>query len=177
MSTNYFELFNIPVSLHIDSTLLKQRYYELSRQYHPDMHTLANTDAQANMLEKSAAVNKGFKVLGNPESLLHYVLQQKGLLEDGEKFQLPPAFLMAMIELNESLVELEFDPAENEIQTLQHQITSLENELYSEVKPIIDTYDDNLISTVALEKLKIFYFKRKYFLRIKERFSTFAARN
>lgn len=177
MSTNYFELFNIPVSLHIDSTLLKQRYYELSRQYHPDMHTLADMDAQAGMLEKSAAVNKGFKVLGSPESLLHYVLQQKGLLEDGEKFQLPPAFLMEMMELNENLVELEFDPDENELAVLQQQIITLENELYSEVKPIIDTYDDNLISAAALEKLKMFYFKRKYFLRIKERFSTFATRN
>lgn len=177
MGTNYFELFNIPVSLHVDSTLLKQRYYELSRQYHPDMHTLADMDAQADMLEKSAAVNKAFKVLGNAESLLHYVLQQKGLLEDGGEFQLPPAFLMEMMELNESLVELEFDPAENEITTLKKQITTLENELYSEVKPIIDTYDDSLISAAALEKLKIFYFKRKYFLRIKERFSTFATRN
>lgn len=177
MSTNYFELFNIPVSLHIDSSLLKKRYYELSRQYHPDRHTLTDMGTRADMLEKSAAVNKGFKVLGNPESLLHYVLQQKGLLEDGDKFQLPPSFLMEMMELNENLVELEFDPAEKEIQTLQHQITSLEIELYNEVKPIIDDYDDSLISAAALEKLKIFYFKRKYFLRIKERFSTFAARN
>ncbi|MET6997633.1 Fe-S protein assembly co-chaperone HscB [Chitinophaga defluvii] len=177
MATNYFELFNIPVSLHIDSALLKQRYYELSRQYHPDMHTLADTDAQAHVLQQSAEVNKGFKVLGNPELLLQYVLQQKGLLEDTEKFQLPSAFLMEMMELNESLVELEFDPEENEIVALQHQIVAMENALYSEVRSIIDTYDDSLISAVALEKLKIFYFKRKYFLRIKERFSTFAARN
>jgi molecular chaperone HscB len=177
MVINYFELFGIPVSLHIDRPLLQRRYYELSRQFHPDMHTSANPDIQATMLEKSATVNKGFKVLSNPALLLPYILELKGVLKDGEKYQLDPAFLMEMMDLNERLADLSSRAPQAEIQLLQQELTTKEDELYNEIKPIIETYNDTLITDAALENLKIFYFKQKYFLQIKKTFPTFATRN
>jgi molecular chaperone HscB len=35
---NYFELYEIPVSLKPDQQLLRKKFYELSRKYHPDFY-------------------------------------------------------------------------------------------------------------------------------------------
>src|ERR671932_247318 len=134
---NYFELFGIPVSLKIDPAWLRRRYYELSRQYNPDMHTLAGEAAQADMLEKSAMVNQAFKVLGNEQDLLQYVLELKGLLADSDKYALPQFFLMEMMDINEKLMELEYDPDEEAIAALHLDVTAMEQELESEVAGIV----------------------------------------
>ena len=49
---NYFELFDIPVSLQPNRQLIKQKFYELSRKYHPDFYTQENDAEQAEDLEK-----------------------------------------------------------------------------------------------------------------------------
>lgn len=176
-SMNYFELFGIPVSLKVDSTLLRRRYYELSRQYHPDMHTLAGGPEQADMLEKSALVNQAFKVLGNEHDLLQYVLELKGLLTEGDKYPLPQLFLMEMMDINEKLIELDYDPDEEAIAALHLDVTAMEGELYSQVAGIMAKFDNTELSPEALDKLKEYYYKRKYLLRIQEKLSTFASRN
>jgi molecular chaperone HscB len=174
---NYFELFGIPVSLKVDPAWLRRRYYELSRQYHPDMHTLAGEADQADMLEKSALVNQAFKVLGNEHELLQYVLELKGLLADSDRYALPQLFLMEMMDINEKLMELEYDPDEEAIAALHLDVTAMEQELYSEVAGIMAGFNEGEVPAEGLEKLKEYYYKRKYLLRIKEKLSTFASRN
>lgn len=166
---NYFDLYDLPVTLTVDPQQLKQRYYTLSRQYHPDMHTTAEAAVQAAMLEKAAAVNKGFKILGHPSLLLQYVLQLKGLLEDESKYQLPPAFLMEMMEINEKMMELEFDPDTAAMDQVRAEVVAMENALEGEVAGIIRDYDDATVSAASLDQLRAFYFKKKYVGRIKER--------
>ena len=63
-----------------------------------------------------------------------------------------------MMELNEELNE---DSA--------RQIQELENQLYSEVQPIIETYNDSTVTTAELLKLKEYYYKKKYLQRILDR--------
>lgn len=173
---NYFELFGIPVSLQVDPAWLRQRYYELSRLYHPDMHTLAGEAAQADMLEKSAMVNQAFKVLGNEHDLLQYVLELKGVLADDDKYTMPQLFLIEMMDINEKLIELEYDPDEEAIAALHLDVTAMEQELYSQVAGLIAGFEEGM-PVAAMDKLKEYYYKRKYLLRIKEKLSTFASRN
>lgn len=173
---NYFELFGIPVSLKVDPAWLRQRYYELSRQYHPDMHTLAGEAEQADMLEKSALVNQAFKVLGDEQELLQYVLELKGLLTDGDKYALPQLFLMEMMDINEKLMELEYDPDEEAIAALHLDVTAMEQELYSQVAGVIARFEED-VPAGEMDKLREYYYKKKYLLRIKDKLSTFASRN
>ena len=100
---NYFELFGIPVSLTIDKSKLAKKYFELQKKYHPDFFTQNNEAEQDEALEKSSAINKALKVFQNKDSTIKYVLQLKGLLEEEEKYQLRPDFLMEVMELNEQL--------------------------------------------------------------------------
>ena len=155
---NYFELFDIPVSLTIDKTKLAKKYFELQKKYHPDFFTQNNEAEQDEALEKSSAINKALKIFQNKDSTIKYVLQLKGLLEEEEKYQLPPDFLMEVMELNEQL------SADSTI-----AIEVFEKEIYSEVSSIIDGYNDTSTTTTDLLKVKEYYFKKKYLLRILER--------
>jgi len=155
---NYFELFDIPVSLNIDKSSLAKRYFELQKKYHPDFYSQANEDEQQEVLEKSSAVNKALKIFQNKDNTIKYVLQLKGLLQEEEKYPLPPDFLMEVMELNENL---DADSTK--------AITSFENDIYADVKKIIEDYNDATINTPELLKIKEYYFKKKYLQRILDR--------
>ena len=99
---DYFELFNIPLSLFVDASSIKKRFYELSRKYHPDFFSNTSEEEQSEALEMSAMLNKALKVFSTPEETIKYVLQLKGLLEAEEKYQLPPDFLMDVMDCKPS---------------------------------------------------------------------------
>ena len=155
---NYFELFNIPVSLLVDTASLAKKYFELQKKYHPDFYTQSGEAEQEEALEKSSTINKALKVLQNKENTIKYVLQLKGLLEEEEKYQLPPDFLMEVMDLNENL------SADSTT-----ALDTFESSIYSGVKPIIENYDDATITTAGLLKVKEYYFKKKYLQRILDR--------
>ena len=159
---NYFDLFGIPITLKVDKTILAKKYFELQREFHPDFYTQSDESEQQAALEKSAQINKGLKVLQQQDSTIQYVLQLKGLLAENEKYALPPAFLLEMMDLNENL--LEQDPA-----TITKEVAQLEEHLQQEVKDIIDNYHNDSISTENLVKVKEYYFKKKYLQRILDR--------
>ena len=155
---NYFELFDIPVSLTVDKSMLANKYFELQKKYHPDFFTQSDNDEQADALEKSSEINKALKVLQKKDSTIQYVLKLKGLLTDDEKYQLPPDFLMEMMDLNE-----------NATGDAVSAVTVLENEIYLPVKSIIENYQDMVTSETDLLKVKEYYYKKKYLQRILDR--------
>src|SRR5215211_2163312 len=130
----YFELYNIPVSLKPNQQLVKQKFYELSRKYHPDFFANATDEEQADVLEKSSMVNKAFKTFQNPDATIKYVLQQKGLLEEEEKYQLPPDFLMEMLDLNEQLTEAKLEGDEERMKQVKILINEIESTIYEPVE-------------------------------------------
>ena len=155
---NYFELFEIPVSFNVDKTLLAKKYFELQKKYHPDFFSQGSEAEQEEALERSSQVNRALKIFKHPDETIKYLLQLKGLLEEEEKYQLPPAFLMDMMELNEELNDGSKD-----------QINTLEKELYTQVAPVIENYDDGDVSVTDLLKVKEYYYKKKYLQRILDR--------
>ncbi len=155
---NYFELFEMPVTLEIDPGKLAKKYFELQKKYHPDFYTQASEYEQEEALEISSQLNKALKVFKDRDETIKYVLQLKGLLEEEEKYQLPPDFLLEMMELNEELSD-----------ESAARIASIEKELYSEVGSIIENYNDERIREQELQKLKAYYYKKKYLKRILDR--------
>jgi molecular chaperone HscB len=165
---NYFELYNIPVSLKPDIQIVKQRFYELSRKYHPDFASQGSEDEQADALEKSSLVNKAYKTFNNADETIKYVLQSKQLLEEEEKFELPLEFLMEVIELNEQLVEAKMEQETSGLSNIKLQINTLQTEIYEPVKNIIENYKEGTTTTEELLQVKEYYFKKKYLNRILE---------
>ena len=164
---NYFELFAIPESLKIDAGILARKYFELQKKYHPDYYSNASEEVQAEVLEKAAQVNKAFKTFKNPDETIRYVLMQKGLLEEEEKYNLPPAFLMEMMELNEQLAEAALEGGES-LAMVKQALTQAEDGIYAPVQPIIENYKEGITSTAELLQVKEYYYKKKYLNRLRE---------
>ena len=162
----YFELFEIPMALQVNVSAIKPKFYQLSRQYHPDFFSQGTNDEQDDALEKSSLVNKAFKTFSDKDATLKYVLQLKGLLEDEEKYKLPPDFLMQMMELNEALMDAKMEGDEEAIKHEQLTINNLEDEIYNNVKSIIENYKDAITTEKELLQVKDYYFKKKYLTRI-----------
>ena len=159
---NYFELFGLPVSLQVDKAALNKKYIALQKQFHPDFFTQSDDAEKTAALEKSSLVNKALKILKEPDETIQYVLQLKDLLAPNEKYELPPSFLMEMMELNEKMMEE--DPA-----TFRLEVEALEKHLLEPVKEIIENYDDSSIAREKLLLIKEYYFKKKYLHRILDR--------
>lgn len=160
---NYFELFEIPVQLTVDAAALSKKFFELSRKYHPDYYARDNGDAQAEALERSAMLNRAWKTFQDKDATIKYVLLLNGLLEEEEKYELPPDFLMEVLELNEQLMEME---GPSVVGSIQSAVRKLENEIYEPVKEIVEHYQEGVTSEKELLQVKEYYYKKKYLDRI-----------
>lgn len=162
---NYFEIFQIPVTLRVRKEQLTSRYFELSRQYHPDYFANGTEEQQFQALENSALLNKAYKTFQHPDETIKYVLVLKGLLQEEEKYELPPDFLMEVMDINEQLMDQEGPEGKA---GLALAITDLENQIYAPVKEIVETYKEDTHSEKELLQVKEYYYKKKYLDRIKK---------
>jgi len=161
---NYFELFEIPVQLTIDRKALHRKFIALSREVHPDYFGQAGEAEQERMLERSADLNRAYKTLQDPDATMKYVLEMKGVLAEEEKYDLPPAFLMDVMDINEQLAEA----GDGEVRTeLAAIIDKLQTEIYEPVKEMVEDYKDGLVSQEGLLQIKDYHYKKKYLDRIR----------
>ncbi len=155
----HFQLFSLPITLTPDQAEVSRKYIALQRQYHPDRYGQATEAEQEEALQLSAQVNKAFQVLRNPLATIKYVLELKGLLEEEEKYQLSPDFLMEMMELNELREEGQAEAVQTAIQTIKQSI-------YAPIEPIITHYQEGITTEEELLQVKEYYFKCRYLERI-----------
>ena len=160
---NYFELFDIPVQLKVNAASLSKKFFALSKQSHPDYYISESKEDQEEYLERSALINKAWKTFHSPEATIKYVLQEKGLLEEEEKYELPPFFLMEIMEINEALMDSE---DQNTSDNLKPKIENLQSEIYEPVKEIVEHYQEGITTEKELLQVKDYYYKKKYLQRI-----------
>lgn len=173
---NYFEFYGFPVSFQIDREALKRAYYQNSKKFHPDFHTLADEEKQSEMLELSTLNNLAFRTLSDDDALIRYVLEINGMMNESEKQPaLPPDFLMEIMEINEALDALSENPDSVRIESCKKQVKDLENELVHQIEPILKHWRPTLPHAAAdLKKVQDFFLKKRYLLRILENINTFA---
>jgi molecular chaperone HscB len=171
---NYFEFYGIPLSFKVDESALKKTFYANSRKYHPDFHTLENAEKQAEILELSTFNTQAYKTLSDFDKRMKYILYMKGVMAEEGKNKLPDDFLMDMMDINEALMELEFDFDKNVYIKILNDIQNIENQIFNEIKETLETYNENTTPPHKLEEIKNFYLKKRYLLRIRENLSKFA---
>lgn len=167
----YFDLFEIPVQLKVPKDAIKQKYFALSRQMHPDYFINESEAKQQNALDKSAQLNKALKTFNDVDETIRYVLTLKGLLTENEKYELPPPFLMQMLELNEELAEAAMEDDAAVRNRVMESVQQTENEIYEPVKNIIEHYQEGVTTQEELLQVKDYYFKKKYIERLKQQFT------
>lgn len=109
-AVNHFEVFALPRRLGIDTAELQRRFYELSRQHHPDFHHGASAEAQAAALAASARLNAAYRALRDPIARIEYLVALEAGRETREGAGVtpnaPPELLAEMFEIQEALAEV-----------------------------------------------------------------------
>ncbi|HKC10267.1 MAG TPA: Fe-S protein assembly co-chaperone HscB [Methylomirabilota bacterium] len=107
--TDYFTVFGLPRKLGVDGEALQRRFYELSREHHPDFHQGADAERQAEVLGQSALVNRAYRALREPLSRVEYLiaLEEGREVREGatDKPKAPRELLEEMLEVQEALEE------------------------------------------------------------------------
>jgi molecular chaperone HscB len=165
---DYFSLFGLPVQLDVEQKELRAKYLELSRRTHPDYFATSGAAAQEDALQATAELNKAFKTLSNREETIRYVLEQKGLIEQDEKYKLSPDFLMEMLEINEAIAELAFEKDPAQEAAVRNQIKQIENDMYTPVAAIVESYAEGITTKEELLQVKDYYFRKKYLERLEQ---------
>ena len=158
---NYYELYNLQPKPVFAKDEISKTYIALQRKYHPDFSMDADEAEKENLLQLSADVNKAYQTLTNTDASLFYFLKEKGIITADEKYQLPPDFLMEMMELNEELDEGTTTDSSSKIQEAIEKLEASTN--------LHNCSADTLYTAESLADLKSFYYKKKYLLRILDR--------
>ncbi|WP_020570958.1 iron-sulfur cluster co-chaperone HscB C-terminal domain-containing protein [Neolewinella persica] len=166
---NYFNFFNLPPSPTVDKAALKKTFYANSKKFHPDFHTLADDATRDDALEQSTINNQGYKILSDEDRTLKHLLDIKGVLGEEGSNKMPQSFLMEIMEVNEALMELEFDDDPGARARIDSMVNELEAGFRAEVGDLLENYDDATTNEGELQRLKDYYLKKRYLLRLKNR--------
>lgn len=172
---NYFEFYGIPESFDVEPAMLKKKFYELSKLYHPDFYAGEDEEKQQEILELSTLNNKAYQVLTDPARRMEYILKLHNLVSEGAKPQLPADFLMEMMEINERLMEVE---TPEELGSITAEVLAFEGDINQKLSELTAEYPKLNHTAQEDRRIKIadIYYRQKYLLRIKESLDTFAAR-
>lgn len=145
---NYFEFYNIPVSIDPDLKVIRQRYVELSRKYHPDFYTHKDNAQQAMALEMSTVNTSAYSTLMDFDSRLLHLMDIKGIDVTKQK-KLPQEFLMSMMEINESLVDAKISGDQNKLTQIEENLKELISQCLNNISKFIAEYDKGETKEIA----------------------------
>ena len=107
LSSDFFEIFAIPVAWQVDTTQLHSRYLQLQQEFHPDRFASHSDTEKRLAVQTASLINQAYDTLASPLKRAQYLLelqqidasQDSHITSDG-------AFLMEQIELREALSEV-----------------------------------------------------------------------
>jgi len=99
----FYEALGLEPTLSLDAQDLQKRFYERSRQWHPDRFARASAADQQKALDMTAVLNDAFRTLRDPVARAGYFLEEHKVVSSKH----PPAELLEEVfEMNMALDEL-----------------------------------------------------------------------
>lgn len=163
---NYFEHFDIPIAHDIDLDQLRKKYYQKSREFHPDINS---NKPELDFL--TAYNNQAYKTLLNPLSRLKYIIELiSGPIQENTQ-ALPQEFLNQMMELHESIFEAKDQEDTKQLDHLMKELSLAESNAQNSISLVFRDFDQGNHNAEILNQMKFYYFKLKYFIRLREHIS------
>jgi molecular chaperone HscB len=150
----FYESLGLEPKLSVDLDDLKSRFYERSRQWHPDRFSRASAAEQQKALDMTAVLNDAFRTLRDPVTRAEYFLREKGLELSKEA---PPELLEEVFELNMALEELRGgdDSARPALIDAQKKFEGMRGEIDAELA-VLFSKDE------ALDEIRALLNRRRY---------------
>jgi molecular chaperone HscB len=99
----FYQALGLEPKLDLDLADLQKRFYERSRQWHPDRFSRASAEERERSLEMTSVLNDAFRTLRDPVARAEYFLNESGIEVSRDA---PPELLEEVFELNMALEEL-----------------------------------------------------------------------
>ena len=141
---NFYEFFGIDRKLKVDNDDLQKRFYELSRQWHPDRFGRKSAGEQAQALEATAILNDGYRTLRDPIKRAEYLLTEEGFpIGEQRSRDVPPELLEEVFELNMVLEELKSgeESARPQLESAKASFSAMRGEIDTELEKLFAKYD------------------------------------
>ncbi len=161
---NYFEYFEINPAFQLDLSELRKKYYEKSRKVHPDF----NADDKDESVFLTAYNNQAYQTLLDPLSRLKYIIENtKGPIQENHAL-LSQDFLMEMMDFHEQVNDARLDVDSTQLEKFKVELKALEQKALDDAISQIKAFDSGDRSDSVFDVLTVYYFKLKYFKRLKQ---------
>jgi molecular chaperone HscB len=157
---NYYEALGLEPKLSLDLDDLKKRFYDRSRQWHPDRFSRASGEEQQQALDMTALVNDAFRTLRDPITRAEYLLKERGMELSKDA---PPELLEEVFELNMALEELRGgdDSARPQLIASQGRFQVMRAEIDGELAGFFARFDEST-DVAALDQIRAALNRRRY---------------
>ncbi|HEC19741.1 MAG TPA: Fe-S protein assembly co-chaperone HscB [Gammaproteobacteria bacterium] len=161
LSSNFFALFDLPVSFDIDQQALAARYREAQRAAHPDKFANAAEAERRLSVQMAARINEAYRILKDPLLRGRYLLELKGVELDDTDTAFDSTFLMEQMELRERLAEVErsADPLQA-LQAMAHELARQQDLLLAQLADLLKAEDEQSLQQAREVTRKLQFFQR-----------------
>jgi molecular chaperone HscB len=143
-SRDFYQFFGLDRKLRLDGEILQKRFYDLSRQWHPDRFSRKSADEQAQALEATAILNDGYRTLRDPVKRAEYLLTEEGFpIGEQRSKDVPAELLEEVFELNMTLEELKEgeESARPQLEAAKQNFIGLRAGVDSDLEQLFAKYD------------------------------------
>lgn len=154
----------MPRRLDLNTGGLQKRFYELSRELHPDRFMRNSEREREYSLEASSILNDAYRALKNPVTRAEYVLKQEGFdIGEQRSKNVPPELLEEVFELNETLEEMRGgdESARPQLEEARQNFTGMLDDVDRQLEDLFRAWDANN-DRAELEKIRGALNRRKY---------------
>lgn len=104
IAKNFFEIFSLPVSWELDSSVLNKKFRTLQLTFHPDRYANKNDFEKRLVAQTASTINQAYETLSSPLLRAQYLLKLEGFDADQESHITSDGqFLMQQMLLREAL--------------------------------------------------------------------------
>jgi molecular chaperone HscB len=139
LKQNFFELFNIEISVDINKSDLDEKVKILQNNFHPDKFTNGSDFEKRLALQISSYINDGYKILGDIVLRVEYILKINNFNKDESTTINDIDFLQEQIMYNELIESLKENLEEN---IIDDNLSGIKLKLKNTINNIKLSYQD-----------------------------------
>ena len=139
LKQNFFELFNIEISVDINKSDLDEKVKILQNNFHPDKFTNGSDFEKRLALQISSYINDGYKILGDIVLRVEYILKINNFNKDESTTINDIGFLQEQIMYNELIESLKENLEEN---VIDDNLSGIKFKLKNTINNIKLSYQD-----------------------------------